>query len=93
MQPRVLQRFEQAGGRRIAAGGDLVDRLAGVAERAFGEARQRVFVRPGLRAHRSGKQQADGEYERQRAIAEATHCSQSPARVALGGGERRRLPS
>ena len=78
-QPRVFGRREHLRGQGIAAGDNLVDCLAGIAQRAFGESGQRVHVRIGVGHRRGGEDKTEGAYERHHAIVEATHCIQFPA--------------
>src|SRR5262249_40946365 len=76
-QARVLERLEQRRGLRAAARDHRVDRVAGVAERALGEADQRVLV--GVRmGWRGRKQQEERDYERAEAVVELTHLRSWP---------------
>ncbi len=92
-QPRILQGSEHLRGQGVAAGDHFVDRLAGIAQRAFGESDERVLVGTGMCRRREGEDKTEGAYERHHAIVEATHCSHSRRRLSSlgGGGLTRRL--
>ncbi len=64
-EPAVLQRADDVGGARIAAGGEIGDRLVCVGIIVGGEAGERVFKR--LRLGRAREPAADAKDEKQQA--------------------------
>ena len=87
-QALILEGFQQRARAGITARGQRIDGIGGIAKGIGREARERILIRAGTGQGCPKKQEAYGEYKRQRAIVKAMHCISSGLKCATGGGGR-----